>query len=152
MKTRLLSLVGLVGAAFCLGGCPATTGTTTPANKPAATGARGGTETTVGDADVGKKVDLHVGETLTVRLEANATTGYGWRTKQRKGESLTVVGKQPEYVADPAKPGVVGSGGHALFRYKAVKPGTESLGFIYIRPIQPDKVAKEAKFQVVVVK
>lgn len=151
MKTSPFFLVGLIGAAFCLGGCPATTGTTGTASKPAATSAHSG-ETTVGDADSGQTINLHVGDTLTVRLEANATTGYGWRTKERKGDSLATVGKQPEYVPDPVKPGVVGSGGHALFRFKATKPGTESLGFVYIRPIQPDKVAKQVKFQVVVVK
>ena len=60
------------------------------------------------------------------------------------------VGKQPEYVPDAAAPGVVGSGGHALFRFKATKPGAETLGFVYVRPIQPDKVAKQARFRVVV--
>lgn len=148
MKTSLFSWLGLVGATLYLGGCQQPPGAgVKPAVKPAATH---NAETVVGDADMGKTVNLRRGDTLTVRLEANATTGYGWRTKERKGDSLVTVGKQPEYVSDPAAPGVVGSGGHALFRFKAIKRGTETLGFVYVRPIQPDKVAKQARFSVVV--
>ena len=149
MKTSLLPLLGLLGATLCLGGCqqPPGSGAKPAATKPAATH---GAETTLGDADTGKTIPLHVDDKLTVRLESNATTGYGWRTKERKGESLVTVGKQPEYVPDAAAPGVVGSGGHDLFRYKATKKGKETLGFVYIRPITPDKVAKRVRFEVVV--
>lgn len=144
MKTSFLSLSCLVGAAFCLGGCTYVTNAPNTHTAAATTGTHDKT-TTVGDADAGKTVNLHVGDAFTVRLESNVTTGYGWRTKERKGNSLALVGKQPQYVPDPAAPGVVGSGGHDLFRYKATKPGKETLGFVYVRPITPDKVTKRVK-------
>ena len=148
-QTRFLLLVCLVSAAFCLASCQTVTNRGGTGAKPAATNPRDRT-TTVGDADAGKTITLHVGDKFTVRLEGNATTGYGWRTKERKGNSLALVGKQPEYVPDAATPGVVGSGGHDLFRYTAKKRGKETLGFVYVRPIAPDKVAKQVRFEVVV--
>ena len=148
MKNPFSTLLGLVGAMLCLGSCqqpsgPGTTGNTKPAAVHDAA-------TVLTDADTGKEIKLRVGDTLTVRLTANATTGYGWRTKERKGESLTPVGKQPEYAPDPAAPGVVGSGGHNLFRYKVIKKGVETLGFVYVQPQKPDQVAKQVRFRVVV--
>ena len=104
----------------------------------------------VSEADMGKPVNLHVGDKLTVRLESNVTTGYGWRTKERKGSSLLPVGKQPEYVPNHTPPVAVGEGGHDLFRYAAKKPGKETLGFVYARPFAPGEVAKRARFEVVV--
>lgn len=149
MKNRLLPLIGFVGAALSLGGCQTVTNPAGTGSKPAAT-TKHDAAATISEADTGKTITLHKGDTLTVRLESNATTGYGWRTKERKGDSLVTAGKQPEYVPDAAAPGVVGSGGHALFRFAAKKPGKETLGFVYVRPQKPGEVAKQVRFAVVV--
>lgn len=146
MKSTPFSLSGLVGALLCLGVCQTVANPRSPA-APATTPAA---ETVVTEADAGKTVRLHVGDTLTVRLESNVTTGYGWRTKERKGGSLVPVGKQPDYVPDPAPSGIVGSGGHDLFHFAVRKPGKETLGFVYVRPFKPGEVAKRARFEVVV--
>lgn len=80
---------------------------------------------------VGKK------DTLQVILAGNPTAGYQW-TQHVVPPCLKTV--ESRYVPDKVKPGVVGSGGRYIWRYKAVTAGKGQMAFWYARPwesVQP---------------
>lgn len=81
----------------------------------------------------GESVRKRVGETFTVALESNPTTGYGWALDGT--EDGTVVRKVgDEYVGKSHPPGMVGVGGMEQWKFRAEKKGTTMLRFIYRRP------------------
>ena len=84
------------------------------------------TEQTHGD------VSLKVGAVLEVRLEANHTTGYSWVFAPVVNPVLMRQGRTvyQEHVAGST----VGAGGVEVWRFKAVKAGTQGLQFEYRRP------------------
>jgi len=76
----------------------------------------------------GKTVMVNAGDTFTVKLDENPTTGYSWNLTADSG--LQVDGGQ--YV--PYSTGLMGSGGYHTWTIKAVKAGTYRINGIYKRP------------------
>jgi inhibitor of cysteine peptidase len=75
--------------------------------------------TVLGDADDGRRVELRVGDRLTLRLDENASTGYRWSFE---GLDERLVGVREEgYVRQPD---AVGSGGAAQWTLEARAAGT----------------------------
>ena len=112
-RGRLLTIVG-VGAlsAGLLGACG---------------GASGPKTVSVGQAENNGSVSLSSGDVLQVSLPANATTGFSWETVEHG--SLTPAGSR--YVPTPHRPGLVGSGGTAIFEFRATSPGAQHLKLTY---------------------
>ena len=61
------------------------------------------------------------GQVVTVWLDANPTTGYGW-TASVDGDCVTLT--RDEYVAMQTEPNVAGAGGTQYYDFTAAKPGT----------------------------
>jgi len=102
------------------------------------------------DADQGKTVKLGVGKTVSVTLEANATTGYQWQVEKIDGEGIVQDGK-PTYVPKKHAPGIVGVGGVTVFNFKAAKAGKPTIKLVYLRPWEKDvPPVKVVKLQFVV--
>jgi len=110
MKRVLLGLLLVLGV-IALGGCA-------------------GRELRLGAQDDGRQVELNVGQTLTISLEANPTTGYTWAVQPLEEEILEQVGK-PSYKPSAKR---VGAGGTQTFRFRAVAPGKVELRLIYCQP------------------
>ncbi|MBS0643801.1 MAG: protease inhibitor I42 family protein [Proteobacteria bacterium] len=72
------------------------------------------------EADQGRTVDLHTGQSVTVDLPENATTGYRWAI-DRADPGLVSVQEGP---ARSATSGAIGSGGRRSFVITASAPGT----------------------------
>ena len=72
-----------------------------------------------------------VGETFTLELDANATTGYSWSQKIKDTNVVTYVTNL--YVAKVTDPQIVGSGGTDTFTFKAVGKGTTTITLAYAR-------------------
>lgn len=97
------------------------------------------------DNDTGKPVSLDAGDTLIVRLKANATTGYAWQVTTPMPAYLTL--KSSQYAADPHPPGFVGGGGIQTFRFYATPSQTAAQGthrldlrLVYRRSFDPRTV------------
>jgi inhibitor of cysteine peptidase len=78
------------------------------------------------------EVSMAVGDTLTLRLPENATTGYVWSLAERP----------PGLVLedDRSVPGVdtaIGSGGEHLFRWRAEQPGDWRVALRLAREWEP---------------
>jgi inhibitor of cysteine peptidase len=82
-------------------------------------------------SDNGKAIEVKSGDTFTVKLDENPTTGYSWN--MTAGNGLQVVNDR--YV--PEATGLIGSGGYHEWTIKAVKAGTYALSGVYRRPWEP---------------
>ncbi len=96
-------------------------------------------------ADNGKTVDLKTGETFTVSLEGNPTTGYSWEITEIEAEVIELTG-EPDYDSDSK---LIGSGGMFKFTFKAAAAGTSRVKLVYHRPWEED-VAPLYEFEIMV--
>ena len=137
MPVRPLALVGLAALTglAALAGCASS-----PASLPAVA---------LSGADQGREVTLAVGQRVTVTLDANPTTGYGWALADSVGGALARDGVSV-YTQAPAEPGVVGVGGEDVWTFRAVRAGRGRLRLEYGRSFEPDEPPVET-FEVPVV-
>ncbi len=89
--------------------------------------------------DMGETVQMEPGETLTVILEGNLTTGYSWEVVEADPTVLKPVG-EPEYISESE---LLGSGGEFRFSFFAVNSGQTDLKIIYHRLWEEDVVPLE---------
>ena len=78
----------------------------------------------------GSRVEMSVGQTLVVTLDANPSTGYGWEKVLSEDGVLQQVG-DTEYRQGAAAKGLVGAGGQQILRFKAEKSGQTTLDLVY---------------------
>lgn len=92
------------------------------------------------EQDNGKSVDLESGKTVSITLEGNPTTGYGWEISEIDPAVAELAG-EPDFKSDSK---ALGSGGVYTFTIKAVAPGTTSIKLVYHRSwetdVEPEKV------------
>ena len=77
-----------------------------------------------------RQAEVTVGQTLSVTLPSNPTTGYSWIIAS-KPDFLELSGEE-DYV--PAQPQMAGSGGMSTWKFLVKAPGTGTLRFAYRRP------------------
>jgi inhibitor of cysteine peptidase len=85
--------------------------------------------------DNGTTVTVKTGDTFTIKLEGNPSTGYTWEAKDLDTGILEQVG---EAEFSGGAPGVVGSPGTLTLTFKALQPGTTTLTLVYHRPWEKD--------------
>ena len=89
--------------------------------------------TALTEADDGKSVGVHVGETVALRLHENASTGYRWAFDNL---DTNVVGvSEGKYVPRTA---AVGSGGDMQWILEPRAPGTTQVKLKLLRPWEGD--------------
>lgn len=86
---------------------------------------------------------------LTVMLQENPTTGYGWVVEFEEGNILKI--DSDEFVPFAVAPDVVGSGGERTWVFTPIESGTEELTFIYYRSWESKDLAIETRSLTVVV-
>lgn len=101
---------------------------------------------TVGAEDAGGTITLHQGDTLTVTLDGNTTTGYNWMMQPMEPAILEQVG-EPAYTPDSDQ---IGAPGKISLTFQAVKTGQANLVLNYMRPFEKD-IAPQNTFEVTVV-
>ncbi len=84
---------------------------------------------TLTEADAGKTVQAHTGDQISIQLSANVTTGYSWAIDKTDTTVLTL--QRETYTPYPG--GGLGSGGTAVFTFRAQQPGTVHLQLKYWR-------------------
>ncbi len=83
----------------------------------------------------GDRIDIHVGEIVTVELPENPTTGYSW--DYSFSEDSTVIVVEDKFVQSESK-GMVGVGGVHRYSIKGVDDGDTLITFRYHRPWEKD--------------
>jgi inhibitor of cysteine peptidase len=84
-------------------------------------------------SDQGSPITVSVGDTFSVKLEGNPTTGYAWEALPDAAGLLSQVG-EPDY--DSSDEALLGSGGMYTFTFKAEKAGETTLEIIYHRSFE----------------
>ena len=92
---------------------------------------------TLTESDDGKTVDLHVGETVALRLHENASSGYRWAFEARD-EKLVQLRDETLLRRSEA----VGSGGDMQWILAALAPGRARVSLKLIRPWEGDASCK----------
>jgi inhibitor of cysteine peptidase len=125
---RRLGSLALLGLALLLAACspsvnpnPAFTPSPAPSSSLSFT-----------QVDSGRAVSLHAGQSFTVALGGNGTTGYQWSAAIADLAVLTQSG-EPGFQPANTSPGIVGSGGLYTFRFQALQAGTTTLVLNYAR-------------------
>lgn len=91
-------------------------------------------EITATEKDAGSTVEIECGDTLSVFLAANPTTGYNWRVSSVDRAVLPEAGP-PSYRRDSD---LIGSGGMITLSFEAAAPGKTLLSIVYERPFERD--------------
>jgi inhibitor of cysteine peptidase len=74
---------------------------------------------TLAETDNDRTVNVHLGDTVRIRLPENATTGYRWAVDRYDEGVIAALPPQPSYPSN-----AVGSGGEVMFGFEAKKTGT----------------------------
>jgi inhibitor of cysteine peptidase len=101
------------------------------------------------NADNGKQITAKTGDTLTLTLDSNPTTGYSWQVMEIDNTILAQQG-DPEYKQASGTEGLVGAGGTETFRFDAVGTGTTTLKLGYMRPWESVPPIETLTIQIVV--
>jgi inhibitor of cysteine peptidase len=92
-------------------------------------------------------IEANIGQTFTIIIASNPTTGYQWKLAQSLDEKIIkFVGSR--YIA--AKKRLIGSGGKEEWVFKAVGKGVATIILEYNRPWEGDTTAKKVIFNVIV--
>lgn len=86
--------------------------------------------TMITQQDAGKSVTLGLGETVTISLDENPSTGFRWELEPGTDPTLELLSS--EYLAAPSAR--VGAGGRHLWTFKARKSGEVRLVLTRRRP------------------
>jgi inhibitor of cysteine peptidase len=78
---------------------------------------------------------VRAGDSFTITLRANMSTGYQWQITTLNEKMLQLVNS--EYVPYTTKR--LGADGKQLWTFKALKAGETSITFKYVRPQEKDK-------------
>jgi inhibitor of cysteine peptidase len=130
MKRALLAFSFILIAIALLAAC------STPGNQTV----------TLSDADAGKTITLHTGDTLVIHLDGNPTTGYNWDVSRVDVSVLQAQG-DVQFTPDTS---AIGSGGTVVLTFLAASTGQTTLQLAYHRSWVMD-VAPLQTFTVTVV-
>lgn len=96
---------------------------------PAACGGDAGGTAVYTEADDGRTITAAVGDSITIRLSENASTGYSWTLRRSSGLSLLV----DDLEQPTASPGLVGAPGTRVFTLEVTATGTQTAEAVYER-------------------
>jgi len=85
----------------------------------------------------GTQVSVKTDQALTIRLDSNITTGYGWEIAECDDAVLKSQG-EPEYISSDRGQKLVGGGGVQVFHFKPAAAGKTHLKLVYRRPWEKD--------------
>ncbi|MHC6224316.1 protease inhibitor I42 family protein [Pseudomonas sp. X10] len=88
------------------------------------------------DAQNDCPAQLQVGQTVTLTLPSNPSTGYRWLLQNPASNILRSLG--PEVYSHPEDVGVVGSAGQSTWRFQAEQAGEGHLILTYQQPWAPE--------------
>lgn len=77
---------------------------------------------TLTEPDDGRRIPVHIGDLIEVRLAENATTGYRWVVEYLDSDVLTLDRTDADYPRQ-----AIGSGGEAVFRISVHATGRTML-------------------------
>jgi inhibitor of cysteine peptidase len=97
------------------------------------------------ESNNGDDLNLKVNDTITIKLESNATTGYKWNLFEENNSGIITM-ISSGYTEKENKDNLVGAGGFETFSFKAISRGNTTITLTYNRQwekdVQPEKIFK----------
>ncbi len=87
--------------------------------------------------NVSKQVEVKVGDTFTISIDSNATTGFSWTEQANISNSNILTQTAHEYIApqsENSETPIVGAPGSEEWTFKANQAGTAKVNLSYDRP------------------
>ncbi len=131
MKIKTLAAIILTGLALLLGACSSANNIVPVNHQVTVTD-----EDFNGSIDINKQIEVRDGDTVTVIIDSNATTGFSW-TEQAdisNADILVQTGHQYNAPKDTGDTPVVGAGGTEEWTFKANQTGKVIVNLSYDRP------------------
>ena len=94
----------------------------------------GGKRVNVTEDQNGQTITLNKGNTLSISIAGNITTGYTWEVAE-VDENILVSAGEPDYKTESD---LVGGGGVFIFKFSAENAGSTPLKLKYYRSFEPD--------------
>lgn len=94
-----------------------------------------------------QELTLHPGQSFTLSLDSNPTTGYRWNlSNDYDRQILSFLGEA--YISQENNQHIVGQGGRQLFRFTALQNGAAELHLTYARPWESVQAAKQFNLKI----
>ncbi len=93
-----------------------------------------------------KDIEVNAGETFTISLEENPSTGYAW-TIDISDESIVKLEKD-DYEPEPADKDIVGIGGLRILTFKGLKEGSATITLTYERGFEENSATETLVYNV----
>jgi inhibitor of cysteine peptidase len=87
----------------------------------------------------GGRIEPAVGQSFTVTLCSNPSTGYSWSDDVEFDASVVELTGRTYMSPAEASPPVVGQAGSEVFTFRAVGAGTTTIQMTYERPFEPEQ-------------
>ncbi len=97
-----------------------------------------GTSIDLGESMNGKPVKFKVGQSFSIKLEGNATTGYSWMVKDYNEKVLKLTINDYNTTS-----GNIGAPGIFVFGFEAIAPGESEVLLEYVRPWEKQKTVSK---------
>lgn len=133
MKTRILLALGIIGILLTAVACSSVEGAVP--KKPSIVDI--GVEQLTNEKHITQEIELNSGETLTIILGSNPSTGFSWNEQAQIGDSDIL--EQLDHTVTPregiggAAP-LPGAAGKETWNLRALKAGTTTITLSYSRP------------------
>ena len=123
MKSKLILTCAVVAASLCLFACT-----------PRQASVDVSCDEFYEQNHISKEVDVAVGDSFTVTLCSNPTTGFQWESAQISDQTV-LQQTDHKFVPPPERPEPVeGEAGKEVWTFKALKKGTTEVSLEYSRP------------------
>ena len=138
MGNKVMVALMLVGVIVGTAACANVEGANAPYNVPAAPNKYIATVTAEDfnkEANIDKEVEVKAGETFTIVLDSNPTTGFQWTAQANVGDAKMLEQTAHQYIAPNAgEAPVAGMAGIEEWTFRAVNTGTTRITLSYDRP------------------
>ena len=123
MKPRMIPLFAMLILSLGLAACAPATGTSVSVS----------CDDFNSQKNISKQMTVAAGNTFTVTLCSNATTGFQWSESAQISDKTVVQQTGHAFVA-PGNTGMVGAPGNEVWTFQALKKGTSTINMEYGRP------------------
>jgi predicted secreted protein len=131
-----MGVIGAIGAtallALSISACGETATTDSGSSASPSPSATAASTTKVVESQLPGIVHAHVGDTITVTLHSNSSTGYQWVTQDLSDAAVLKQIGDAKVVASKSK--LAGAPGHTQFTFEVMEEGADQVGFWYQPP------------------
>ena len=96
----------------------------------------------------GAPIQVKAGQTFTIKLQSNPTTGFGWQLSKALDNKISLVINA--FIPPDSK--LCGAGGHEVWSFKAIGEGQAEISMKYVRPWEKDQPPAKTNVYTVIVK